>query len=254
MLQTRVIPVLLLKDNGLVKTVRFKEPKYVGDPINAIKIFNDKEVDELIFLDIQASKKNKMPDFKLIQKVASECFMPICYGGGISSIDQMKKIFELGVEKVAINCNALSNSDLIKQAVDVFGSQSIVVSVDVKKSLFGKYKVFNHKNKRKIKTSLVNYLKEIEKSGAGEVLLNSVDQDGMQSGYDIELLRLAKSILTIPIIACGGAKDINDFKIAKEQSNVSGFAAGSMFVFHGKHKAVLISYPAYKQLRKIFGE
>lgn len=254
MLQTRVIPVLLLRNKGLVKTIKFKKEKYVGDPINAIKIFNDKEVDELILLDIDASKEKREPSFSTIEKIASECFMPVCYGGGISSIEQIKKIFELGIEKVSINYNFLISNELIKQAVKVFGSQSIVVSIDVKKNFFGKYKIYNHVKEKTTSKDIQEYLSEIEQLGVGELFVNSVDEDGMQNGYDLELLKLVTSQVTMPVIACGGAKDIRDFKETKERTNVSALAVGSLFVFHGKHKAVLISYPSYQKLREIFGE
>lgn len=253
MLKTRVIPILLLKNNGLVKTIKFKKDQYIGDPINAIKIFNEKEVDELIFLDIEATKYNKEPNYEIIKSIASECFMPVCYGGGITTIEQIKKIFHLGIEKVSLNSSILNNYDLLEQAVEIFGSQSIVVSVDVKKNLFGKYCIYNHVRKKIEKLNVSDYLKNIEKKGAGEVLLNHVDLDGTQLGYDTELIKYVTKDLNIPLIYCGGAKDLTDFKVAKDLM-VSGVAAGSMFVFHGKHKAVLITYPGYEILKKLFEE
>ncbi|PLY10472.1 MAG: imidazole glycerol phosphate synthase subunit HisF [Arcobacter sp.] len=253
MLRTRVIPVLLLKNNGLVKTIKFKKNQYIGDPINAIKIFNEKEVDELIFLDIEATKHNKEPNYEIIKSIASECFMPVCYGGGITTVEQIKKIFQLGIEKVSLNSSILNKTDLLKHAVEAFGSQSIVVSVDVKKNLFGKYCLYNHVRKKIEKVNLNEYLKKIEEMGAGEILLNNVDLDGTQLGYDVELIKYVINDLNVPMIYCGGAKDLSDFKVAKELK-VSGVAAGSMFVFHGKHKAVLITYPAYKKLKILFEE
>jgi len=254
MLQTRVIPVLLLQNKGLVKTVKFKNPKYVGDPLNAIKIFNEKEVDELIFLDIDASKKGVEPDYKLIKDFASECFMPVCYGGGITNIEQIKKIFTLGIEKISINYFALKDDELIKKAVDIYGSQSIVVAIDIKKSLMGKYQIYDHTKKKNLKTPFLEYIKHIEELGAGEILINNVDLDGTQKGYDIDLLKQVVNYVKIPVIACGGAGELKDFQTAKKEANVSAVAAGSFFVFQGKHNAVLITYPKYQELEKLFGE
>jgi len=254
MLKTRVIPVLLLHNKGLVKSVKFKSPKYVGDPINAIKIFNEKEVDELIFLDIDASKENREPDFTLIEDFASECFMPLCYGGGITHIDQIKKLFTLGIEKVSLNISALNTPKLIVEAVEIFGSQSIVVSIDIKRSLFGKYQIYNHVTKKSLKQNYIEYLKEIEKLGAGEILVNSVDLDGTQLGYNVELLKSIVDSVNIPVIACGGAGKLEDFKEVKEKANISAVSAGSFFVFQGKHNAVLITYPKYQELEQLFGE
>jgi len=254
MLQTRVIPVLLLHNKGLVKTVKFKNPKYVGDPLNAIKIFNEKEVDELIFLDIDASKEGREPDYEMIEDFASECFMPVCYGGGITKLDQIQKIFKLGIEKVSINLSALQNLELIKEASSRFGSQSLVVTVDVKKSFTGKYLVYNHKKAKTEKTPLQEYLQKIEMAGAGEILINNVDRDGTLNGYDTKLLKSVVDNVTIPVIACGGAGSLEDFKTVKKEANVSAVAAGSFFVFHGKHKAVLITYPHYKKLEELFKE
>ena len=254
MLQTRVIPLLLLQDKGLVKTVRFKNAKYVGDPLNAIKIFNEKEVDELIFLDIDASKRGIEANYELIEDFASECFMPVCYGGGITNIDQIQKIFKLGIEKVSINISALENLELISEASKKFGAQSIVVTVDIKKSFTGKYQVYNHKKSKVEKRSLEQYLQDIENSGAGEILINSVDRDGTLSGYDTKLMKNIVNEVSIPVIACGGAGSLDDFKQVKDVSNVSAVAAGSFFVFHGKHNAVLITYPKYEELEKLFGE
>jgi len=254
MLQTRVIPVLLLQNKGLVKTLKFNKSKYIGDPLNVIKIFNEKEVDELIFLDIDASKKGLEPNYKLIKEFASECFMPVCYGGGITNLEQIKKIFALGIEKVSINHTALKNTNLIKQAIEIYGSQSITISIDIKKSLFGKYKIYNHVTKKTLKVSFLDYIKQIEELGVGEVLINNVDLDGTQTGYDITLLKEVVDNMSIPVIACGGASKLEDFKLVKEQANISAVGAGSFFVFHGKHNAVLITYPTYEELQKLFGE
>jgi len=254
MLQTRVIPVLLLQNKGLVKTVKFKNSTYIGDPLNAIKIFNEKEVDELIFLDIDASKEGRSPDFNIIKNFASECFMPVCYGGGITTIDEIQKIFALGIEKVSLNTAILKDKHLIREAVSVFGSQSIVVTVDIKKTLFGKYQVYNHRNKQMIKEPYIEYIKNLEKLGVGEILINNVDLDGTQQGYDVFLLKEVVNNVKIPVIACGGASGLDDFKKVKKQAHVAAVAAGSFFVFQGKHNAVLITYPKYEVLEKLFGE
>ncbi|WP_345971565.1 AglZ/HisF2 family acetamidino modification protein [Sulfurimonas sp. HSL1-6] len=254
MLRTRVIPVLLLHNKGLVKTVRFKDPKYVGDPINAIRIFNEKEVDELIFLDIDASKDHREPDYALIESFASECFMPVCYGGGITNVEQIRKIFSLGIEKVALNSSALRDKDLIREASQLFGAQSIIVAVDVKRNLWGRYQIYRHADKGVQKGDLLAYLREVEALGAGEVFLNSVDMDGMQKGYDMTLLQTIRDVISVPVIVCGGAGQLSDFKAAKELGGASAVAAGSFFVFQGKHRAVLITYPKYEELEKLFGE
>jgi cyclase len=254
MLKTRVIPVLLLRNRGLVKTIKFKNPKYVGDPINAIKIFNEKEVDELIFLDIDATKKNREPDYQIIEDFASECFMPVCYGGGITNIKQVKKLFTLGIEKVSLNSTVMQNKNFIREAVAIFGSQSIVVTIDIKKSIFGKYQIYNHSSKKSIKTPYLEYIREVESLGIGEILINNVDLDGTQNGYDIELLKEIVKVVNVPVVACGGAKGLDDFKKVKEEAKVSAVAAGSFFVFQGKHNAVLITYPKYEELEELFGE
>lgn len=253
MLQMRVIPTLLCIDNGLYKTEKFKNPKYVGDPLNAVRIFNEKEVDELIVLDIEASKKGEEPNYELIETLATECFMPVCYGGGITTLTQIQKIFSLGIEKVSLNIAALHDLSLLQEATKLFGTQSIVIAVDIKKNIFGKYTIYNHCTKKTEPIEFFSYLHEIEKAGAGEVFLNNVDLDGTQKGYDYELIHLAASVLSIPLIISGGAGSTEDFKKAKK-AGASACAAGSMFVFHGKHKAVLITYPDYKLLESLFKE
>jgi cyclase len=251
MLKTRVIPCLLLKGQGLVKTVRFKNPKYVGDPINAVKIFNDKEVDELIFLDIEASVERKKPPIKLISDIASECFMPLSYGGGLRDLDDIKTVFNLGVEKVVINSYAIENPDFVREASERYGSQSIVVAVDVKRNSFGKYEVFSRAGRERTKLNPVDHAKKMEKQGAGEIFLNSIDRDGTMEGYDIELIKKVSQVVSIPVIACGGAGRINDFAEAVGKGGASAVAAGSMFVFHGRHRAVLITYPSIQDLDEV---
>jgi len=251
MLKTRVIPCLLLKGQGLVKTVKFKNPKYVGDPINAVKIFNDKEVDELVLLDIEATVGGRRPQFKLISEIASECFMPLSYGGGLRNLDDIKAIFNLGVEKVIINSYAIENPDFVREASRHYGSQSIVVAVDVKRNSFGKYEIFSFSGRKKTKLSLVDHVKEMERLGAGEIFLNSIDRDGAMEGYDIEMIKKVTDTVSIPAIASGGAGKISDFAEAVRKGGASAVAAGSMFVFHGKHRAVLITYPSIEELEKV---
>ena len=247
MLKPRVIPVLLLQNDGLVKTTKFKDPKYVGDPINAIKIFNDKEVDELVFLDIEASKGKRSIDYELISNIASECFMPLCYGGGIKDIESIRKILQLGVEKIAINSYAFENPNLIEEAALLFGTSTIVISIDVKKNIFGKYEIWTNGGTKKIKTGLNEAILNMEQLGAGEILINSIDKDGTMLGYDCKLIEQVSKLVSIPVVAAGGAGKILDFKNAIN-SGASAVAAGSMFVFHGKHKAVLITYPSRKEI------
>ena len=243
----RVIPVLLLQKKGLVKTVKFKDPVYVGDYINAIRIFNEKEADELIFLDIDASKEYRGPFFETIKQVASECFMPVTYGGGITSCEEIRKILKLGIEKVAINTAAINNPSFIKEAVNYFGSSTIVVSIDVKKNILGKYQIYSNK-KIASAVNLDFYLKQMEQYGVGEILINAVDQDGMMKGMDIPLIKKISQSVTMPVVACGGAVNLSAIKDGK----ASAVAAGSMFVFHGKHKAVLITYPSRNEILNVF--
>lgn len=251
MLSTRVIPVLLLKNKGLVKTIKFEKEKYVGDPINAVKIFNEKQVDELVFLDILASKEQRGPDFDLIYDIARECFMPFAYGGGIKTIKQIRKLFSLGAEKAVINNWAIENPSFIKQAADFFGSQSIVVSIDVKKDSAGEDKVYRATKNELTNLKPVDFALKMEAEGCGEIFLNSIEKDGTMQGYDIALIKKITSAMRIPVIACGGAGKLEDFAKAVGQGQASAVAAGSLFVFHGKHRAVLINYPSQQQLKKI---
>jgi imidazole glycerol-phosphate synthase subunit HisF len=248
MLRTRVIPCLLLKNHGLVKTVKFRDPKYVGDPINAVRIFNDKEVDELLFLDITASVEGRRPPFKVISEIASECFMPLGYGGGIRSLEDIRTLFFSGVEKACINSCAVENPSFIKSASDTFGSSSIVVSIDVKRNLFGKNMVYAYSGRRNTGLDPVEYAKQVEEMGAGEILLNSIDRDGTMQGYDVELVKKLSDAVTIPVVACGGAGKLKDINEVLDKGGASAAAAGSLFVFHGRHRAVLISYPSKHEL------
>jgi cyclase len=250
MLKTRVIPCLLVKNGGLVKTKQFKDPKYVGDPINAIKIFNAKEVDELILLDITATLEKRGPDMKMISQIVSECFMPLGYGGGIRNIEEMKEIFNLGAEKIIINSYAVENPEIIQRASRIFGSQSIIVSIDVKKSKSGKYEILIYGGTISAKMEIEDFVIKMEKMGAGEIFLNSMDNDGMMGGYDLELIKKVSRCLTIPVIVSGGAGKMEHFKDAIE-NGASSVAAGSMFVFYGKNRAVLISYPDRKEIEAL---
>lgn len=247
----RIIPCLLLKGSGLVKTVKFKDPKYVGDPINAVKIFNDKEVDELLFLDITASKNKKEPQFELIKDIASEAFMPFGYGGGITSLDQIEKLFKIGVEKVVINSAFHSQPDLISKAAEIFGSQSIVVGIDVKKNFWGKYEVVVPLTESAAKLSPLETALKAQDHGAGEIILNSIDRDGTKQGYDLNIIKQIADSVQIPLVACGGAGGIMDLRNALSEGGASAASAGSMFVFHGKHNAVLITYPTRDEIENL---
>jgi len=253
MLRYRVIPVLLLKNNGLVKTTKFKNPIYLGDPINAVKIFNEKEVDELIILDITATNEKREPNYKKIEEIVSEAFMPIGYGGGVNKLEYIEKLFKLGVEKVILNTAAQINTELIKQATQIFGNQSIVIAIDIKKDNWNNYKIYTHSGKIKQKSNLIKYLGLVEAAGAGEILINSIDQDGTMKGYDIELIKQVSENVSVPVIASGGAGDIKDFSKAIKVG-ASAVAAGAMFVFQGIYRAVLISYPKYEELENLLSQ
>jgi cyclase len=252
MLRVRVIPTLLLKNAGLVKGVQFKNHKYVGDPINAVKIFNEKEVDELVFLDIGATETGKGPNFELLKHIASEAFMPFGYGGGIENIEQITRLFSIGIEKVIINSAAYYKPELISAASKISGNQSIVVSIDVKRSMFGKYSVFIRNGKVNTKKDPVEYAVQMEKLGAGELIVCNIANEGKRMGYDNELLKAISNAVDIPVVASGGAGSLNDFADAYHKGHAASVAAGDMFVFYGKHKAVLITYPKYHELENLF--
>ena len=254
MLQTRVIPCLLLRDKGLVKTVRFKNPTYLGDPINIVRIFNDKEVDELVFLDITATPERKDPPVEYLGKIASQCFMPLCYGGGVRTIAQMTELYNVGIEKVALNTAVVENPALLEEASERFGAQGVIVSIDVKKTLFGKYEVVVAGGRKKTGLDPVQHAIEMERRGAGEILLNSVDRDGTMEGYDLELTKRVSSAVRIPVVACGGAGNVRHLADAVEIGGASAAAAGSLFVFQMPHRAVLISYPGPQELKALFRE
>jgi imidazole glycerol-phosphate synthase subunit HisF len=248
----RIIPCLLLRNNGLVKTVKFRDSTYIGDPINTVKIFNEKEVDEIFFLDIDATKLKKEPPYELIQNIASECFMPFAYGGGIHSLQQIERIIKSGSEKVIINTRAYLDKDFLREAVRQFGSSTIAVSIDVKREFLKGNIVYIDGGTKSTGANPVEYAKRIEGDGAGEILINSIDRDGIMEGYDIELIKSVSGSIRIPIIACGGAGKLNDFSLAIKQGGASAVAAGSFFVFHGKRRAVLITYPSYSEISDLF--
>lgn len=253
MLKHRVIPTLLLHNGGLVKTQRFKAPKYVGDPINAIRIFNEKEVDELMVLDISASKNNREPDYALIEQFASECYMPLTYGGGVRTVQQAQRIFASGVEKICVQTAALDNLQLVRQLADRFGSQSIMVSLDIKKDWLGRAKAFAAAQGKTLSTDWLQLLADLVGAGAGEVLLNAINKDGTLSGPDLDLIRQASEQIDVPLIAVGGVSSLADIKSAVK-AGASAVAAGAFFVYHGPHRAVLITYPKYQELEQLFGK
>jgi imidazole glycerol-phosphate synthase subunit HisF len=239
----RIIPVLLFKNDGLVKTVKFKKPNYIGDPINAVKIFNEKEVDEIIILDIDASKNNQGPNFDLLNSLASECFMPLTYGGGINSIQHLEKIFTIGVEKASINMSLIKKSFDIKYAIESFGSSSLVASINIKRDLFNKYRIYDYSSRKKIKVSISDFIKSIEDIGFGEILVSDVDRDGTFLGLDNDLINTIVNSVDVPVVFNGGAS--THMEISNTLNTIpglSGIAAGSAFVYHGIHKAVLINY------------
>ncbi len=251
MLRSRIIPCLLIHNKGLVKTVQFKSPKYVGDPINAVKIFNEKKVDELVILDIDATTQGYEPDLDMIEKVANECRMPLCYGGGVKTPEQANKIISLGVEKVALSSAAIDRPSLLAEIADIVGMQSVVVIIDIKKSLFGTYQILTHNAKRKAKISLEDYLQRIRNIGVGEVIINSIDRDGMKNGLDMALARNVRSFISSPMTILGGVGNLNHIKQAIDEFKIIGVSAGSFFVFKGVYDAVLISYPSEEQLREL---
>jgi cyclase len=247
----RVIPCLLLQDGGLVKTSRFRRPRYVGDPINAIRIFNDKYVDELVLLDIQASRTGSDPDYDLIARIAGECFMPLCYGGGIRSLDQARRLVASGVEKIAVNSPAIDNPGLIAELSQEFGASSVVAAIDVKRGLLGRERVYHPGRRRSTALDPLRHAQDLVARGAGEVFLNSVDRDGSYSGFDLGLIARMSGAVSVPVIACGGASKLADMRAAID-AGASAAAAGSIFVFYGPHRAVLISYPDYSSVQELF--
>lgn len=244
MLYPRIIPCLLVHNKGLVKSVKFSNHKYVGDPINAVKIFNEKEVDELMVVDIDATVENREPDYKMIENLAAECRMPLCYGGGIKNAEQAQRIFSLGVEKIAISSVAVENPLLIKQIAECVGNQSVIVVLDVKRKFFGgKYEIWTHNATINTGKDPVEFAKLCESYGAGEIIINSIDQDGIMKGYDFNIIDKIRESISLPMTVLGGAGTLDDIGELIKKQGIIGAAAGSLFVFKGKYKAVLINYP-----------
>lgn len=254
MLRARVVPCLLVRNGGLVKTRRFGDDKYVGDPINAVRIFNEKEVDELIVADIDASVSGAEPNYAMIENLAAECRMPLCYGGGVKSAEQAKRIMGLGVEKVAISAAAIERPELITEIADHVGRQSVVVVMDVKKKTFGGYQLRTHNGSRAVKTDPVEFARKAEALGAGEVVLNSIDHDGMMNGYDLALAKQMRAAIGVPMTVLGGAGSVADMEAAVRALGTVGVAAGSFFVFKGTYRAVLISYLSREQRKALQAE
>jgi len=252
MLRPRIIPSLLLHDKGLVKTVNFKSPKYVGDPINAVRIFNEKQVDELAFFDIDGTVLGKEPDSVLIEKLANQSRMPLCYGGGVQTVEQAQKIFSLGIEKIALSSAVIKNPQLVTQIADRVGSQSVIVVLDIKKKLLGGYEVYTHNGKRSTGINPIKFAIELEQLGAGEIILNSIDQDGVMKGFDMILIDKIAENISIPLTVLGGAGSLNDIEKVIDKHGVIGVAVGSLFVFKGPYKAVLINYPTQSEKSKVF--
>jgi cyclase len=248
MLQTRVIPCLQLVNDSLVKTVKFDNYGYIGDPVNTVRIFNELEVDELCFLDIRASVQNREPNFELLKQIADECFMPLSYGGGIRTFETAQKILSIGFEKVILNTQAYRQPELIKKLSEYFGAQAIIASVDVKKNLLGKYQVYINDGTEKIPVNAIEWAQKLVSLGCGELLVTSIDKDGSWSGYDIEVLKKISNAVTVPVIANGGAGDVLHIKEVLSKANVSAVALGSMVVYQKKGMGVLVNFPDKEQL------
>ncbi len=247
----RVIPCLLLKQTGFVKTVRFADPSYLGDPINIVKLFNDMEVDELAVLDISAGPGDRGPAFELLGNIADNAFMPMSYGGGVASSEDVRRILGIGYEKVVIGRRAFETPELVAEAAGAAGSQSVVVAIDVRKSFLGRYGVYFGNGKTRAKKDPVDFAREMEARGAGEIVLTSIDRDGTMAGYDLELIGAVAEAVGIPVVACGGAGSLDDFAAAV-RAGASAVAAGSLFVYHGRRRAVLVNFPARDELEAIF--
>lgn len=251
MLRPRIIPSLLIHNGGLVKTKNFKNPSYVGDPINAVKIFNEKEVDELIISDIDASVLNKEPNFELIKNFAEESRMPLCYSGGVKTVEHVSKIIQLGIEKVGISSKAIENMQFIKSASALVGSQSVVGILDIKKSFFGGYSAFIGNGTKKIKKDVTDLIKEMQDAGVGEIVINSIDRDGTKEGYDLDLIDKLIPIIKVPLTILGGAGSFDDIKSVIERYGIIGISAGSLFVYQGRYNAVLINFLSSENLEEI---
>ena len=253
MLYPRIIPSLLIKDKGLVKSVKFKNYKYIGDPINAVKIFNEKKADEIIILDIDATVKKIEPNYDLIRKLSNECKMPLCYGGGIKNVAQAERILSLGVEKVAISSLALENPDYINTISNSLGAQSVCIVIDVKKrNFFDNYDIYTHNGKTNTGLELFEFIKKISSYDIGEIIINCIDKDGVMDGYNLNLIKRVRKLVKIPLTILGGAGSLNDIKKVFDLNEIIGAAAGSLFVFKGPLKAVLINYPKGDRKKNIY--
>lgn len=251
MLRTRIIPALLLREGALVKTVQFKNPGYIGDPINTVRIFNELEVDELVFLDIEATIKSQKPNLKILSEIADECFMPLGYGGGLNDFETVKAIFSIGFEKVILNSITHSNPAFITQVAEHYGNQAVIVSIDVMKNFFGKYEVWSHCGKNNTKKNPLNWAQEVEKYGAGEILLTSIDREGTWSGFEIDLIKKVTNAVSIPVIAHGGAGNVDHIAQAVKKGGASAVALGSMVVYQKKGMGVLVNFPDKTELEKV---
>ena len=254
MLRVRIIPCLLLKNKGLVKTRAFKKGKYVGDPINTVRIFNEKFVDEIVFLDIDASSASAEPNYSLFQQIASEAFMPLAYGGGIREVKQAVKMIAMGAEKIVINSHALARPELVRELSLELGRQSVVVAIDIVKDLFGRWRVYDHRRSKKTSLAPSNWAKTVQDLGAGEIFVNVVHRDGTMKGYDIPAIRQVTGVVQIPVIACGGASNYNDLGRVVKDGGAAAAAAGALFVYEGPHQAILINYPDDSILHQLFGD
>jgi imidazole glycerol-phosphate synthase subunit HisF len=253
MLRSRITPCLLVHKKGLVKTTNFKDPKYVGDPLNAVKIFNEKEVDELIVLDIDATVEGRGPDFELIQNLAIECRMPFCYGGGVTTVEQAKKIISLGAEKVALSSAAVYDTEILRKIANAVGAQSVVVVIDVrKKKIFGGYEIVTHNGKKTAPVKIADFLETLNEIGIGELVVNSVDNDGKMQGLDFKLCDFVRDKTEMPMTVLGGVGSLEHIKEVIARYKVIGVSAGSFFVFKGKYRAVLISYPKFEERKSLY--
>lgn len=248
----RVIPVLLLRNLGLVKSVKFRNYRYIGDPINAVRIFNDEKADELVFLDINASKENRLISLEFVHKVGEEANMPFAVGGGIRTIQHIREVLQNGAEKVILNTSAFENPRFIEEAAKAFGSSTIVVCLDVKRNMFGRYQLVYRNGRKKAKEEPIVYARMVENYGAGEIIIQSVDRDGTYLGYDFEIIRRISESVSVPVVALGGARDYQDFQRAVKEAHASAVAAGSLFVYHGSRHAVLVNYPTRDEINGLF--
>lgn len=252
MLENRVIPCLLLEERRLIKTTRFRKPRYVGDPINVVRILNEKEVDELLILDVAASRRGRPPDYEYIEDFVGECFIPVCYGGGVKTAEDARRLFHMGIEKVSISTAAFEQPGLVEEMASLFGSQSVVVCVDVLRRSFGGYEVRVTGGSRRTGLQPGDWSREMEERGAGEVIVNAIHRDGTMKGYDLDLIQEVTQSVSIPVVACGGAGDLGDLSRAVLEGGASAASAGSKFVYHGKNHAVLINYPGREELKALF--